>query len=87
MLTIRRGSLERSKQSFDLLLAHRDEIERTYLGHLTWERRSEIISSYIKTGIPGRIAMSDAELKKLQSWAVHMVIRLKRTFGPWIRDM
>lgn len=82
-------SKEVNKTRFDELLKHREKIESEFGGKLDWRRMDEHRSSSIEAQVSTQIGWDDEgeELEKLQEDMIETLLRLEKTFKPYIQQL
>ena len=80
-LYIDTGEQETTKQIFDLISAHRSELE-TQLGRISWERIDHKRASRIALYHPGTITDDEQILTDLRQWAVENMVAFYKIMEP-----
>lgn len=82
---IDRSDYDENKHLFDWLKAQSEAIERSFGQPLEWDRLDDRRASRVFIGMPGSIESSVAELGEIREWMVQHLLRLKRTFDPFLQ--
>jgi hypothetical protein len=77
----------KNKETFDFLLAQKEDIEREFGEPLEWERQDEKTASRISVSREGSIDDSDERLAEIRIWCREHLLRFKRVFGPGLTAM
>ena len=76
-----------NKERFDELYKHKDEIEKTFGGKLSWERLDKKRASRIAFRLDGVGLKDKTRWPELQEKMIDAMIRMEKSFSPYIRSL
>jgi hypothetical protein len=82
-----KGNDVENKSAFDHLFAHREEIEKSFGGPLSWERLDNKRASRIRAPIAGGYRSPAEEWERIQGELVGAMSRLEAALRPFLKTM